>query len=508
MANKDITSLRGTLEFLKEEGELLTVKKEVDPILEIAGIEKALDNGPALLFENIKGYPGVRNTANVLSRRDRVARIFDVEKPEMVKFKCMEAIRFPKAPVEVKDAPCQEVVITDNINVMGTLPIMKHTERDGARILGGGNTFVCKKYFRGGTHVSFNRMSFRGNDWGSISFGSGNHLEWVAYIEHRDETIPITINIGTPPAVIATAAAGFLHHIVPIGSDELGFAGALQGSPVEIVKAKTVDAYSIAQSEWVIEGYVNSKERVWETEEAEKLGRIGIAPFFPEWTGYLGRAYRLLKFHVTAITHRKDRPIFYSPLAHGFETDIGGAIFREACFLELADRLRPGLVKDVNILEGIAGWAGHIVFQVQKKRRADDGHQRNLLTGALNAAGGLRLAIAVDEDVNIYSPEDVLWALTTRLNPASGIIRVAAGGMGQALMPMERVGIAMEGSDDIQQGGGIALDATIPYNAKWNFERAKHPVDKIDLSSFLSNEELAAIKKQQAPYARYLSLRG
>ncbi|MBI4330029.1 MAG: UbiD family decarboxylase [Chloroflexi bacterium] len=508
MVERNITSLRGALDYLNSIGELSVVKGEVSPILEISGIQKALENGPTLLFENIQGYPWVRDVGNIFSRRERVAKLFGADDYKQVKFKCQEAIRHPLPVKEVTEAPCQEVVIDRDIDVMGTLPILKHTERDGARILGGGNTLISGKFFRGGTHISFNRMSFRGKDWGTISFGSGNHAEWVTYIEHRSETIPVTINIGNPPAVTAAAAAGFLHPIVPIGADELGFSGALQGSPVELVKAKTVDAYAIAQAEWVIEGWVNSKERAWETEEAEKLGRIGVAPFFPEWTGYLGRAYRLLKFHVTAITHRRNRPIFFSPLANGFETDIGGSLFREACFLELADRMRPGLVQDVNTFEGVAGWAGHVVFQVKKARRADEGHQRNLLSAALAAAQGQRLVIVVDEDVDIYSPEDVLWALTTRLNPGTGLVRIAAGGMGQALMPMERSGIAVQSSEEIRHEGGLGLDATVPFDGKWNFERAKHPGDKVDLKRWFTAEELARIREQQSPYARLMAVKG
>ncbi len=508
METRNITSLRGTLDYLQQTGQLLSVKNEVSPILEISGIEKALENGPALLFENIKGYPGVRDAGNIFSRADRVASIFGVESYKDVKFKCLESIRHPLTPAEVKEAPCQEAVVTENIDAMATLPILLHTEKDGGRILGGGNTLIGGKWFRGGTHVSFNRMNFRGKDWSSISFGSSSHLEWTAFIEHRGETVPMTINIGTPPAVITAAASIFLHTIVPTGSDELGFAGALQGTPVELVKARTVDAFALAQSEWVLEGYVDTKERAWETDEAEKLGRIGVAPFFPEWTGYLGRAYRLLKFHVTAITHRRDRPIFYSPLANGFECDYASSLFREACYLELADRLRPGLVQDVNTFAGVAGCAGHVVFQVKKARRADEGHQRNLLSAALAAGQGTRLIVVVDEDVDIYSPEDVLWALTTRLNPASGLVRVAAGGMGQALMPMERAGTARNSSDEIRQEGGLGLDATVPFDGKWNFERSRHPVDKIDLARWFSNEELARIKAMQSPYARVMARRG
>ena len=97
--------------------------------------------------------------------------------------------------------------------------------------------------------------------------------------------------------------------IFPTVEDEVGAAGALGGAPVEIVKAKTVDAYAMANAEYVIEGYIVPNQRVWETEEAERLGQQGVASFHPEWARYMGRAYRARRFEVTAFTHRRDKPI-------------------------------------------------------------------------------------------------------------------------------------------------------------------------------------------------------
>ena len=130
MARKDISSMRSTIEFLKEENDVLVVKGEVDPIYEIAGIEKAFEGGPVLLFENIKGYPGVRDVGNVFARMDTIAKIFDVEDPKNAKFRCLEAIKNPIPLRVVSKAPCQEVVIAEDIDVTATLPIIKHTEHD------------------------------------------------------------------------------------------------------------------------------------------------------------------------------------------------------------------------------------------------------------------------------------------------------------------------------------------------------------------------------------------
>jgi len=77
---KDITDMRGTIEYLRQlDGELLVTKEPVDPIYEIAGIQVALEEGPAILFENLKGYPGMRSVGNIFARRDRIAKLFDVE---------------------------------------------------------------------------------------------------------------------------------------------------------------------------------------------------------------------------------------------------------------------------------------------------------------------------------------------------------------------------------------------------------------------------------------------
>jgi 4-hydroxy-3-polyprenylbenzoate decarboxylase len=506
MANKDITSMRSTIEFLKSQADVLTVENEVDPICEISGIQKSFDNGPALLFENIKSYPDVRSVGNIFATNERIAKIFDVNDGRNMKFKCLDAMRNPIKPVIVGEAPCQEVVITEDIDVMATLPIIKHTEKDGARILGCGNPLLSGKYFRGGYDISFKRMHFRGKDWATILAAPGTHLGG-ALLEHMGEKVPLTINLCTPPAVLVAAAGGGIHTVIPPGESELDIAGGIQGSPIEIVKAKTVDAYAIANAEWVIEGYVSTTEREWETDESERLGKAGVAPLFPEWPGFMGRANRTWKFYATALTHRKDRPIFYTPLTHTFEHDILMAPLLEACFFELADRLIPGLIADVHILPCTAVSA-NVIYQIKKRRRADDGFQRNILRTALSASIGLRLAVIVDEDVDIYSADEIIWAMTTRVDPETGII-IGGGGKRAGLLPIERFRYDGKMNEaPLLLYGGIGIDATVPFEAKWALERAHYPVDKVDLRKWFSEEDIAKVKTMQHDYAKYLAKTG
>ncbi len=241
---------------------------------------------------------------------------------------------------------------------------------------------------------------------------------------------------------------------------------------------------------------------VWETDEAEALGKVAEAPYFPEWTGYMGRAFRFRKFQVTGLTHRRDRPIYFTPLARGYEGDFLITMFREACFYEVADRCMPGLVTDVNILRGLTINSG-VVFQVKKRRDWDEGHQRNILAAALSASPGMRLAVIVDDDVDIYNADDVLWAITTRVNPDVDVLRGPQGGRGMLMQPIERLGGIGGGFE-----GGIGLDATVPIASRNQFERAKYPVDRVDLGKWFSPEDLAKARGLQDEYARVLARTG
>src|SRR5499433_1752230 len=209
---KDISSLRSTLEYLKESGELVSTDVEVDPHLEVAAIQKHFDGGAPLLWEKIKGYPNARICNNIYATAERIARLFDVDDPRKFKFKAVEAIRQPLPPIVVKDAPCQEVVITRDVDVWDRVPMISHSKSDPGRTLGAGNTVVRGRFFWGGSHIGYNRMNFR---------GPGYHMDMVATHWYRKEPIPMTINIGVPPACTMMAGSGFTYMILPKGADEL-----------------------------------------------------------------------------------------------------------------------------------------------------------------------------------------------------------------------------------------------------------------------------------------------
>lgn len=490
-------SFREAIDFLAQHGELATVTKPVDTVYEISAIEKKLDNGPAFLFENIKGYPGIRDAGNIFARIESIAAMFGLADHRKLKFKCHQAIKSPLPPKVISKAPCQEVVITSNIDVGAVLPLIKHSPDDAGPVLGGGIA-LAKYPARESYEISFKRMYFRGKDWGTVNIIPATHLGKIAAGEFaRGNRIPVTINIGVSPAVMMMAAAYAIHTVVPDGTDELAIAGALQEAPVEICKAKTVDAYAIANAEWVIEGYA-LPEKIFETEEADKLGKAQASPFSPEWAGYLGKALKPPKFQVTAITHRKERPIFYTPLAASFENENLSKSIREACFYDIAEGIAPGLVTDVNIPYGIRANSG-TVYRVKKRFSGDDSFVKNILSGALGVSMS-RFIAAVDDDVNIYSADDILWAIATRANTQTGFNKAPAGAAAVGYVLSEYAARTGAGGSE-----GIAIDATAPYAARGSFQRAHYPSDTVDIGKWFSDGEIAAIRTKQSDYARFLA---
>lgn len=494
-----ITDMRDTLDWLKDEVKVLTA--EVDPVLEVSAINKAFDDGPVFLFENVKGYPHARFLASLWGRRDRIAKLMGIDNFNKAKFKLLDAIKNPIPAREVSEGPCQEVFIpAEGVDPFELFPMIQHTEMDGGRFFGSGVHMITGKYCEGKSQLSFYRMSFRGKTYASINMVPGGHGERIAR-KFRNEKIPCTINISPPP-MVELMGAGSLNAVAFGGSlDELGIAGALQGSPIELVKARTIDAYAVANSECVIEGYIVPSERVWETQEAEEMGVQGKALFHPEWARYMGRAYKVQKFEVTAVTRRKDKPIFYVP---HFGTVWTNVPFVSAAYYELADRMAPGFVQDVTTSQGLTSWGG-IIIQVRKRRPSDEGLQRNILAAAMAMNRGLRLAIVVDEDINIYEPEEILWAMTSRVNPAVDII-YGAGGRGQAYQPSER--IAAKGQAVATFEGGIGIDATIPFAAKTDFQRARYAVDKVDFMKWFTKKEMEEMRARQSEYIRFLGETG
>ena len=511
---KELKDLRSTLEWFKSEGYLLETETEVDPDLEIIAVQKHMDGGLPILFQNVKGYPHLRAVTNLFANPDVVNKMFgwpdNTERTKSI----AHALTHPLPPVEVSqdEAPAQEHVITDDLDVNKWVLAIKHTPLETEFTIGSGQSVVVGKYFKGGSHIGYNRMSFRWGNVGTFQAAPGSHM-WQVQMEYYNEPegIPFTMCFGIPPAANLMAGSGYDYVILPKGCDELGVAGAVQGEPLRIVKCRTVDAYALADAEIVLEGYLRPKDRRWETGEAEKIGKQGKAWFHPEWAGYQGKAYKASTFHVTGITMRKpeSRPVIFPLGVHMQDDNNIDSTIREGAIYELCDRLQPGIIQDVNIPYSFTDWGG-CVLQVKKRNQIEEGWQRNFLSAVLSCNQGMRLAMAVDTDVDIYSTDDLMWAMVTRVNPQVDILNPVPGGIGQTFMPMERMtaGDRDWSAANTKFEGGMGIDATVPFGYEQDFHRPVYAVKEVPLEKFLSDEQIAKGKSFMSGWAELLSKTG
>src|SRR6266566_8361138 len=434
--------LRSTLEWLRASGELIETDKEVDPDLQVTGLQKHMDGGCPVLFNNVKGKPNHRVITNLFGDMAIINRMFGwADDADRVR-KLAHALSHPIKPVEIaqSEAPCQEHVIENPGDVNEWMVPIRHTTYEPELTVGSGIRCVTGAEFDGGSDLGYNRMNFRWGNVGTFQISPGSHMWQVVNKYYKSkERVPITMCFGVPPACTLLAGAGFDYAVLPMGCDEIGVAGAVQGTPIRLVKARTVDAMAIADSELVLEGYVDPRDRRFETKESEDAGVQGRYHFHPEWAGYMGKAYKAPTLHVTAITMRRNpRPIVYPLGVHMLDCHNIDSTVRESAIFELCERLQPGIVQDVNIPFCMTDWGGCII-QVKKRNRIEEGWQRNFLAAALSCSQGMRLAIAVDTDIDIYSMDDIVWALTTRVNPHTDILNPIPGGIGQTFQPQERM---------------------------------------------------------------------
>ena len=509
-----VHNLRGTLEWLEAEGDLAITDKEVNPDLEIIALQKKFDGGCPMLFNNVKDKPNNRVVTNLLSDQNVINKMFGWPNNSTRTRMTADALRHPLPPVLINSdqAPVQEVVIENPKDVNDYIVPVRHTEFEPELTVGSGIRCVSGKYFENGTDLGYNRMNFRWGNVGTFQISPGSHMWQVVSRYYKEEKpIPITICFGVPPACTMMAGAGFDYVILPSGCDEIGVAGALQGAPIRLVKARTVDALTLADAEVVLEGYVNPRDRRFETAESEESGLQGRHHFHPEWSGYMGKAYKAPTFHCTAVTTRdpKTKPIIFALGVHTMDEHNIDTTVREAAIFELCERMQPGIVQDVNIPYCMTDWGGAII-QVRKQNKIEEGWQRNFLSAILSTSQGARLAIACSEDTDTYDMDEIMWCLTTRVNPHTDILNPLPGGRGQTFMPAERMtaGDREWTASNTRFEGGMGIDTTVPYGYEEDFLRPQYPVDKVNPENWFGKSDIKNMQSRMHGWMHSLAKHG
>lgn len=489
-SQNSVSDLRSALELLKTlPGEYVETNTEVDPHAELSGVYRYVGaggtcqrptrkNGPAMVFKNIKGFHDISVAIGLNGSRQRVSHFLRCA-PEKLGHLLKESVASAIPPVTVDNAVCQEVVHLASdagFDLRKLLPAPTNTEEDAGPYITMGLCYASDPE----THesdITIHRLCVQSRDELSMWLTPGRHIDaFRMKAEAAGQLLPISISIGVDPAI--EIAACFEPPTTPLGFNELSIAGALRGKAVEMVQCKTINEKAIAHAEIVIEGELLPDVRVREDQNTD-TGRA--MPEFPGYTGEAKAAIPVIK--VKAVTHRT-HPIWRTTVGPGEEHVNMAGIPTEASILDMVERAMPG--KLLNVFAHSAGGGKLLaVLQFKKSSPADEGRQRQAALLAFSAFPELKHVILVDEDVDIFDSDDVLWAMQTRYQGDVDTVTIP----GVRCHPLDPSQVPEYSPSILQQGMSCKtlFDCTVPFHLKHNFERSKFK--EVDVKRFLPDFE-------------------
>lgn len=474
--DQPIIDLRTAIDRLKKyNNQYLETDHPVDPIGELAGVYRYIGAGgtvirptrigPAMTFNNLKGFPESRVLVGMMASRERVGILLESH-PRKLTQRMADALNHIQSPVDFtgEQAPCQEVIYraTDpDFDLRKILPAPTNTDEDAG-------PYFCLGLVLGsdpdiGTDVTIHRLCVQSKDEISIFFAPGRHIDAMRQkAEAAGRPFPIAINMGLDPAI--HIAACFEAPTTPLGFDELAVAGGLRGKPVELIDCVSVNQKAIARAEIVIEGEILPNVRVAEDQNTH----TGHA--MPEFPGYDGPANPALPvIKVTAITTRH-QPILQTLVGPGEEHVNLAGIPTEASIFNACEKAMPGFISEV-YAHSAGGGKFLAILKCNKQNAFDDGKARQAALLAFGVYSELKNIILVDEDVDIFDSDDVLWAMNTRLQGNRDIIAIP-GVSGHVLDPSQ----TPEYDPTLPAKGTTSktiFDCTVPFHLKAEFKRAQ-----------------------------------
>lgn len=415
--------LRDFIKQLEKKGELKRIKHPVDPNLEMTEIADRVlrAGGPALLFENPIGYD-MPVLANLFGTPKRVAMGMGEESTEALREvgKLLAYLKEPEpprgmkdawsklpifkkvltmGPKEVKKAPCQEIVLEGDQVDLTKIPIMTCWPGDVAPLVTW-PLVITKGPHKERHNLGIYRQQLLGKNklimrWLSHRGGALDLRDWQQ--EYPDQPFPVSVALGADPATILGAVTP-----VPDTLSEYAFAGLLRDSRTELVKSIGNDLMVPASAEIILEGFICPGEMADEGPYGDHTGYYNEVDSFPVFT-------------VERITHRKN-PIYHSTYTGRppDEPAILGVALNEV-FVPILQKQFPEIVDFYLPPEGCS-----YRMAVVSIKKQYPGHAKRVMLGVwsfLRQFMYTKFVIIVDDDVNTRSWDDVIWAITTRMDP-------------------------------------------------------------------------------------------
>lgn len=416
--------LREFIEQLEKDGDLKRISQRIDPNLEITEIAQRTlrQQGPALLFEQA-GDSKMPLLANLFGTQKRVARAMGASQLESLREvgKLLAFLKEPEPPTGFIDAiktlpiykkildmspshinkpKCQQIKITGEEVDLSLLPIQTCWPDDVAPLITWGLVTTrgpTKKRQNLGIYrqqvIARNKVIMR---WLPQRGGALDYREWRE--QEGDQPFPVAVVLGCDPATILAAVTP-----IPDSLSEFAFAGLLRGSKTEVADALLSDLQIPARAEIVLEGYIYANEEAQE-------GPFG------DHTGYYNETERFPVFTIEAITMRKD-PIYHSTYTGRppDEPAILGLALNEV-FIPMLQKQFPEIVDFYLPAEGCS----YRIAVVSMKKQYP-GHAKRVMMGIwsfLRQFMYTKFIIVVDQDINARDWDDVIWAISTRMDPA------------------------------------------------------------------------------------------
>jgi 2,5-furandicarboxylate decarboxylase 1 len=418
-------TFRGFLDRLRTEKELVDIKQPVDS-RHIATLVDQADK--ALLFHNVIGYK-MPVVSGIIRSQKRAIMSMGCETYPEIEFRLERGIEKPIPPRYVESCAAKQVIMTGKDVDLFSLPIPMFSIYDGGPMITAGITIARDPEF--GLNSGIYRFMVKEKNLTGIDIVTPNNMRLFAQRAFEaGKPLPISISIGNHP--FENLGSGFR---APLGTDEMGIAGGIRGSAIELAQCETIDLPCIADSEIVLEG------EILPTGWTQPEGRFG------EFTRLMGGLHWNPVVRINAITMRKDA-IYYA-LHMPWENTWLMAPTR---YTQIRRALKTAgvQIKDINVTLGGCGmW--HAVISIKKQA----GEGKNALLAALSVMD-LKHVVVVDDDIDVFNAMDVEWAIATRVQGDKDIM-IIPGSRAKPLDPS----LAVMPPGVVPTGAKVGIDATI-----------------------------------------------
>jgi len=423
---------------MDEQKQVLHIKDQLSTKFEISRVMKDFDDGPLLLFDNVKSFK-TKVAANVSGTRKRICAALRVEESSLYG-RVIDAWRSPRKTKVASDGLVKQN-IRKNVD-LSAFPFLTHFERDsGAYITSG---VVHAKSPDGKVeNVSVHRLQVLDRKHLAIRLVPRHLFNLWRMAKEAGKDLDMAVSVGVHPAVFLAASSP-----MPFGVSEFDVANSLLNDGLRLIECEHVDALAPADSELVLECKISAEKEVEEGPFVDITGTYDIK-----------RKQPLVE--VMGIMHRDDY-IYHGLLPSGAEHRIMMGLPHEIMIWEAVSKVLPR-VHAVNLSKGGCGWL-HAVISVEKQVEGDG---KNALLAAFAAHPSLKHAVVVDSDINVYDASEVEWAIATRFQADEDLIVVK-----------NARGSTLDSSADQLTGGTtkVGVDATKPFGKpKEKFEKGKIP---------------------------------